>query len=42
VPQEIRMSGEKLVEWIEENRIEVIDCVPTQLKIMLRAGLTRG
>ncbi len=39
VPQEIRMDGKKMISWIEENQIDVLDCVPSQLKLMIDEGL---
>ncbi len=39
VPDELRQDGEGLLKFLEERRIEVLDCVPTQLKLLLDAGL---
>ena len=39
VPGEKRMDGEGMVKWIREKEIDVIDCVPTQLKLMEKAGI---
>ncbi len=38
IPQEIRLDGEGLVNFIRENGIDVLDCVPTQLRILLENG----
>jgi non-ribosomal peptide synthetase component F len=37
-----RRSGEELLERIEVEGVEVIDCTPVQLRMMLCAGLTGG
>ena len=42
VPEEIRKDGNDLLEFIERNNIDVLDCVPTQLKILLSSGLLDG
>jgi amino acid adenylation domain-containing protein/FkbM family methyltransferase len=39
VPDEARPSGEALVSFVRERRVEVLDCTPSQLKLMLSAGL---
>ena len=39
VPAEARMSGEDLLRFIREHQLEVLDCVPSQLKLLLDAGL---
>jgi amino acid adenylation domain-containing protein/non-ribosomal peptide synthase protein (TIGR01720 family) len=39
VPQEVRLDGEGLLEWVGKNDIDVLDCVPTQLKMLIGAGL---
>ncbi|HGY55853.1 MAG TPA: amino acid adenylation domain-containing protein [Caldithrix abyssi] len=38
IPQEIRLDGESLLQFITANRIHVLDCVPTQLKFLIQAG----
>ena len=42
VPQEIRSDGEALVAYVRRHRLDVLDCVPTQLRLMLGAGLLAG
>jgi len=39
LPQEIRLDGEALAAFVRRHRLDVLDCVPTQLKLMLAAGL---
>jgi amino acid adenylation domain-containing protein/non-ribosomal peptide synthase protein (TIGR01720 family) len=40
IPQEIRLDGEALITFLGEHRIDVLDCVPSQLRLLLEAGLT--
>jgi amino acid adenylation domain-containing protein/non-ribosomal peptide synthase protein (TIGR01720 family) len=39
IPQEIRGDGPGLVAFIRTQKLDVVDCVPSQLKLMLGAGL---
>ncbi|WP_223765901.1 non-ribosomal peptide synthetase, partial [Corallococcus sp. AS-1-6] len=39
VPQEVRQDAEAMVAWLEDQRIDVLDCTPSQLRLMLAAGL---
>ena len=39
VPEEVRADGEALSAWIQEHRIDVFDCTPSQLRVLLQAGL---
>ena len=39
VPQEVRADGPALLRFIREQRIELVDCVPSQLQLLLAAGL---
>ncbi len=39
LPQEVRGDGAALVDFIRKNELDVVDCVPSQLKLMLSAGL---
>ncbi len=41
VPAEIRQNPEALVGFIRASRLDVLDCVPSQLKLLLEAGLLR-
>lgn len=39
IPQDIRIDGFALLNYIGEHRIDVFDCVPSQLKLLIEAGL---
>ncbi len=39
IPQDFRNDGEMLKTYIEEQHIDVLDCVPSQLKLLVEAGL---
>ncbi len=39
LPDEVRRDGAALVEFIRERELELVDCVPTQLKLMIEHGL---
>ncbi len=38
IPQDIRLDGEGLMNFIRDEKIDVLDCVPTQLSILLENG----
>ncbi len=40
VPNEIRSDGEPLLEWLREQRITVFDSTPSQLRLLIDAGLS--
>ncbi|MEO6196443.1 MAG: amino acid adenylation domain-containing protein [Thermoanaerobaculia bacterium] len=42
VPEEVRGDGEALLAWLGENRIDVADCTPSHLRLLLAAGLAGG
>jgi amino acid adenylation domain-containing protein len=42
VPDEIRADGEELVKYIDREQIEVLDCTPSQMKLMMEAGMAVG
>ena len=42
VPQQVRQDGPALLEFVRRSRIDVLDCVPSQLKLLLNAGLLDG
>ncbi|MDZ7402463.1 MAG: amino acid adenylation domain-containing protein [candidate division KSB1 bacterium] len=42
VPQEARQDGEALLAYLQQSRVDVLDCVPSQLKLLLEAGLLNG
>lgn len=39
VPQELRGDGEGLLTYIRKHHLDSVDCVPSQLKLLLEAGL---
>ncbi len=39
IPQEIRLDDEALVNYITKHKIEILDCVPTQLTMMIDNNL---
>ncbi len=39
LPHEVRGSGHAMLQFIQDHRLEVLDCVPSQLKLLLSAGL---
>ncbi|MEO6196445.1 MAG: non-ribosomal peptide synthase/polyketide synthase [Thermoanaerobaculia bacterium] len=39
VPDEVRADGEALLAFLERQRVEVLDCTPSQLRLLLAAGL---
>ncbi|HEY6208644.1 MAG TPA: amino acid adenylation domain-containing protein, partial [Gemmatimonadales bacterium] len=41
VPDAVRMDTEALLRFINESRLEVLDCTPSQLRMLLAAGLER-
>ena len=38
VPEEIRPDGEMLLKFVREARLDVLDCTPSQLRLLLEAG----
>jgi amino acid adenylation domain-containing protein len=42
VPDELRLDGFALLDWIRANQLDLVDCVPSQLKLLLAAGLLDG
>jgi amino acid adenylation domain-containing protein/non-ribosomal peptide synthase protein (TIGR01720 family) len=42
VPHEIRLDGQALLGFIRRHRLDVLDCVPSQLKLLIAAGLLDG
>jgi len=42
VPQEARQDGEALLKYLQQSKVDVLDCVPSQLKLLLEAGLLNG
>jgi amino acid adenylation domain-containing protein len=39
VPAEVRLDGEALLACIQRNELDVLDCTPSQLNMLLAAGL---
>ena len=39
IPGEIRQDGRALIDYVQQQRIDVLDGVPSQIKLMLEAGL---
>ena len=42
VPEEIRPDGEMLLRFIREAQLDVLDCTPSQLRLLLEAGFGDG
>jgi len=40
VPEEVRPDGEAMLAFLERQRVEVLDCTPTQLRLLHGAGLS--
>jgi amino acid adenylation domain-containing protein len=41
VPEDVRRDGEALLQFVRDRKIEVLDCTPSQLHLLLQAGLIR-
>jgi amino acid adenylation domain-containing protein len=39
IPEEIRRNGAALLAYMQEIKIDVLDCTPTQVQLLLEAGL---
>ncbi|MDN0087529.1 amino acid adenylation domain-containing protein [Yersinia nurmii] len=39
VPQDVRVDGARLVQFLKDNAIDVFDCTPTQLEMLLLSDL---
>ncbi|MEM9489553.1 MAG: amino acid adenylation domain-containing protein, partial [Myxococcota bacterium] len=39
IPAEVRRDGSALVDYIVEHRLDVLDCTPSHLRILLNSGL---
>jgi amino acid adenylation domain-containing protein/FkbM family methyltransferase len=42
VPEAARGDGEAFLAWLRENRVDVVDCTPSHLRLLLDAGLADG
>jgi amino acid adenylation domain-containing protein len=40
IPEDIRRNGQAFLEWMRESRLNVLDCTPTQLSLLLDAGFS--
>ncbi|HEY6349037.1 MAG TPA: amino acid adenylation domain-containing protein [Candidatus Angelobacter sp.] len=41
VPEDIRRDGKALLQFVRDRKIETFDCTPSQLHLLLQAGLIR-
>jgi amino acid adenylation domain-containing protein/thioester reductase-like protein len=39
IPHEVRLDSESLLDYIQRHRLDVVDVVPSQLKLLLASGL---
>ncbi|HEV7669747.1 MAG TPA: non-ribosomal peptide synthase/polyketide synthase [Thermoanaerobaculia bacterium] len=39
VPEELRLDAEAFVSWLAEREIDLLDCTPAHLRLLLEAGL---
>ncbi|RKI73405.1 amino acid adenylation domain-containing protein, partial [Corallococcus sp. AB049A] len=39
VPEPVRQDPEAMLAWLEQRRVDVLDCTPSQFKLLLEAGL---
>ncbi len=42
LPEEVRPEGDQLLSFVRQHAIDVLDCTPAQLRLLLVAGLTRN
>lgn len=42
IPQGVRQDGDALLRYVRRHQLEQLDCVPSQLKLLLEAGLLDG
>ncbi|RTQ82745.1 non-ribosomal peptide synthetase, partial [Stenotrophomonas maltophilia] len=42
VPEVLRSNGDAMVRFLARHRVDVLDCTPAQLELMLDAGLCNG
>ncbi len=42
IPKDVRYEGQALLDFIRQHKIELLDCVPSQLKLLIQAGLFEG
>ncbi|MGD9898610.1 MAG: amino acid adenylation domain-containing protein, partial [Calditrichaceae bacterium] len=39
IPDEVRGEGKLMVSYLKKHRVDLLDCVPSQLKLLISAGL---
>ncbi len=39
IPEDVRRDGERMLRYLSEHQIDVLDCTPSQLRLLLSAGL---
>ena len=39
-PEDVRRNGEALLAWIRNSRLDLMDCTPSQLRLLLEAGFS--
>jgi amino acid adenylation domain-containing protein len=42
LPEELRLDAKAALDYIDEHQIDVLDCTPSQLKLLLAAGLNKS
>ncbi|HYG61743.1 MAG TPA: condensation domain-containing protein, partial [Thermoanaerobaculia bacterium] len=42
IPEEVRADGAALVALLQERRVDLLDCTPSQLRVLVDAGLLDG
>ncbi len=42
VPERVRGNGEAFLAWLEEHAVDVLDCTPTQLKLLLSVSAQKS
>ena len=39
IPEEVRRDGERMLRYLAEHEVDVLDCTPSQLRLLLSSGL---
>lgn len=42
LPDEVRLDGREMLRYVRRNRLNVLDCTPSQLKLLLAVGLEQS
>lgn len=42
IPDDVRRNGQALLEHMQQNELDVLDCTPTQLQLLLGVGLVQA